>query len=167
MSFPYIIRDTAAVLANANDVLPTNALAFETDTGQAKLGDGLTRYKALGYFDPNGAATLAALGLKADVSPLIRTITAATDTITQADNGKILRLFRATAQTLTPTGPFAASFNCLLIQVGAGQATIAAGASGTTLRVPPSGFTNSAGQYAQFSLVAEGADSLVLGGDLA
>jgi hypothetical protein len=42
--------DTAAVLAARNEVLLNKELCFETDTGLYKLGNGVTAYNALPYF---------------------------------------------------------------------------------------------------------------------
>lgn len=107
----------------------------------------------------------AALALKAPLSPIVRTITAATDTITQADNGKIILCNRGTGQTLTVTTPISAGFNVLIVQKGAGLVTIADDATAAVNQ--RDSLTDSAGQFAIMSLVAYEADVLTLGGDLA
>lgn len=101
----------------------------------------------------------------ATLSPTVREITAATDTITQADNGKIIRANRATGQTITVTGPFTAGFNCVVIQEDAGQTTFAAGGGATVINRQT--HTKIAGEGGLASLVCYVADSLILGGDTA
>lgn len=98
-------------------------------------------------------------------SPAVREITAATDTITQSDNGKIIRANRATGQVLTVTGPFTAGFNCLIIQEDAGQTAFAAGGGATVVNRQT--HTKIAGEGGLASLVCYVADTLILGGDTA
>ena len=107
----------------------------------------------------------AALDLKANLSPTIRTITAATDTITSADNGKVIYANRATDQTLTVTGPIAAGFNCLIIQADGGQTIFAAGGGATVLN--RQSHTKIAGENGIASLVCGATDSVILAGDTA
>lgn len=42
-------RDTAANWTSSNPVLEAGQLGFETDTGLAKLGDGVTAWASLKY----------------------------------------------------------------------------------------------------------------------
>ena len=44
------VRNTAAGYAAANPVLGYGVIGYETDTGRAKLGDGVTAWNSLGYF---------------------------------------------------------------------------------------------------------------------
>lgn len=134
----------------------------DTDNGTNKL-----RLKAPSAVTADGALELpdVTAGTLALVSPVIREITAATDTITQADNGKIVRANRATGQTLTVTGPISAGFNCMVIQEDAGQTTFAAG-GGATL-VNRQTHTKIAGEGGVASLVCAVADTVYLAGDTA
>ena len=51
-------RDTAATWTSVNPVLNDGELAYEHDTGRAKLGDGSTAWRSLAYWNTNGPATL-------------------------------------------------------------------------------------------------------------
>lgn len=42
-----MIKDTANAFLKSNPVIPANELAFESDTGIFKIGDGATPYNAL------------------------------------------------------------------------------------------------------------------------
>lgn len=109
-----------------------------------------------------GVDVVAALNLKADKSPAVREITAAADTITQADNGKIIRANRATGQTLTLDGAISAGFNCIVIQENTGQTTFA---DDEPTIINRQGHTKTAGQGSMVSLVCYVANSVILGGD--
>ena len=81
-----------------------------------------------------------------------------------SDNGKVITLNNAAAITLTVPANLGAGFNCLLVQLGAGAATVTA--SGTTVN-SRGGLVATNGQYAVASLVAYVANTFVLAGDLA
>lgn len=51
-------RDTAATWTSVNPVLHDGELAYEHDTGRAKLGDGVTAWSSLGYWSTNGPITI-------------------------------------------------------------------------------------------------------------
>jgi hypothetical protein len=99
----------------------------------------------------------------ATLNALVNTQTGTTYTLVAADNGKIVTLNNASAITLTVPASLGAGFNCLIVQLGAGQVTPTA--SSTTLHNRQS-FTKTAGQYAVATLAAYVADTFVLGGDL-
>ena len=80
-----------------------------------------------------------------------------------ADNGKVVTLSNAEAITLTVPADLGAGFNCLIVQLAAGQVTPTA--SGTTIN-QRLGYTKTAGQYAVATLVAYAANTFVLSGDL-
>ena len=80
-----------------------------------------------------------------------------------ADNGKVVTLSNAAAITLTVPADLGAGFNCLIVQLAAGQVTPTA--SGTTIN-QRLGYTKTAGQYAVATLVAYAANTFVLSGDL-
>jgi hypothetical protein len=52
-------RGTAAALTATNPVLAFGELAFETDTGKSKFGDGTTAWTGLGYFVPSASDIVA------------------------------------------------------------------------------------------------------------
>ena len=72
--------------------------------------------------------------------------TGTTYTTTDEDCGKVITLDNASAITLTVHQDAPAGFNCLIIQKGAGQVTVAAGGTGNVRNY--SGHTKLAGQYA-------------------
>lgn len=137
-----------------------NSLVTVDDSGSVNIPTGQT-YKINNVALPQQAA----LDLKANLSPAVREITAATGVIDQSDNGKIIRANRATGQTLTITGPFTAGFNCVVIQEDAGQTTFAAGGGAAVINRQT--HTKIAGEGGLASLVCYVADSLILGGDTA
>lgn len=51
-------RDTAATWTSINPVLNDGELAYEHDTGRAKMGDGVTAWNTLAYWNTNGPNTL-------------------------------------------------------------------------------------------------------------
>lgn len=83
------------------------------------------------------------------------------------DNGKIITLNNASAITLTIHSAAPAGFNCLIIQKGAGQVTVAAGGTGNVRNYD--GHTKLAGQYAMGSIFVESnagsAPEVYLGGN--
>jgi hypothetical protein len=68
-----------------------------------------------------------------------------------ADNGKIITMNVASANTLTVPASLAVGFNCTVIQLGAGQTTITA--SGTTLN-SYQGYLKISGQHGSASIVS-------------
>lgn len=96
--------------------------------------------------------------------PNVRTITG-DDTITQADNGKIISAEKATAIEITVTGPFDAGFNCLVVQTDDGAVEFVQGSNCGLQQREGNVFT--AGLWAVCSLVSPDDDIVVLGGDLA
>ena len=146
--FTYI--GTAANLVTANEVIADNEWCIESDTGRVKQGNGVTNYVSLPYVTG---------------SPVIRTTTANSDTITQADNGKIIRSDNLAGQDLTLTPPITAGFTCVIRQAGVGAVAIL-GDSGVSLLNRQS-FTSTAGQHAVVSLICDTDDEVVLAGDAA
>lgn len=82
--------------------------------------------------------------------------------LTASDNGKIITLNNTGAITLTVPSLFA-GFNCMLIQLGAGQVAITG--SGTTIS-NRSGLTKSGGTNAIVTLIAINANTFISGGDM-
>lgn len=79
--------------------------------------------------------------------------TGTTYTTQASDNGKIITLNNASAITLTVHSSAPAGFNCLIIQKGAGQVTVAAGGTGNVRNAD--GHTKLKGQYAMGSIFVE------------
>jgi hypothetical protein len=88
--------------------------------------------------------------------------TGTTYTLQASDNGKVVTLNNGSAITLTVPSGLAAGFSCTLVQLGAGQVTIAA--SSTTLRYPVG--LKIADQYGQASVLYIAADTYSIGGHL-
>jgi hypothetical protein len=76
--------------------------------------------------------------------------TGTTYTLLAGDNGKIVTLNNASSITLTVGSALPAGFNCLIIQLGAGQVTVVAGGTGN-IRNFDSQYAL-AGQYAMGSI---------------
>jgi hypothetical protein len=83
--------------------------------------------------------------------------------LSAVDDGALLYFTNASAIALTVPAGLGPDFECAIIQWGAGQVTISAGAA-VTIHNRQS-FTKTAGQYAMMSLVAPVADSFILAGD--
>lgn len=113
---------------------------------------------------PSGDAVFDALALKADATPAINAQTGTTYSLQASDNGKVVTLSNGSAITLTIPAGLGVGFNCLCVQIGAGQVTFAA--SSTTLNQRQS-FTKIAGQYGIASVVAYATNVFALGGDMA
>lgn len=92
----------------------------------------------------------------------MNTQTGTTYTLLASDNGKIIILNNASAITVTIPSLFA-GFNCMLIQLGAGQITLTG--SGTTIS-NRSGFTKSGGTNAIVTLIGINATTFISGGDM-
>jgi len=73
-----------------------------------------------------------------------------TYTTQDSDNGKIITLNNGSAITLTVHQGAAAGFNCLIVQLGAGQVTISGGGSGNVRNYDS--HIKLAGQYAMGSI---------------
>jgi len=91
--------------------------------------------------------------------------TGTTYTLQSSDLGKVITLNNASAITLTVPDALSAGFHCTIIQIGAGQVTVAGGGS-MTLRNRQS-HTKLAGQYAMGSLYIYAPNNVALGGDTA
>ncbi len=93
----------------------------------------------------------------------INTQTGTTYTLTASDNGKIITLNNASAITLTVPSTLFAGFNCMIVQLGAGQITLAA--SGVTIS-NRSGFTKTGGTNAILTLLAISSTLFISSGDM-
>lgn len=103
--------------------------------------------------------------LRADIrTATINAQTGTSYTLLTSDNGGVVTCSNASAITVTVPSGLGAGFNCLIVQLGAGQVTISG--SGATINQRQS-YTKTAGQYATATLLAHAANTFVMGGDLA
>lgn len=84
-------------------------------------------------------------------------------TLTAADNGKIITLNNASAITLTVPALFA-GFNCMIVQLGAGQVTLTTG-TGVTIS-NRSSYTKTAGTNAIVTLIGLSSTGFISAGDM-
>lgn len=116
---------------------------------------------------PTFTGTVTAAAVTADTyavsSSNVNTQTGTSYTLVNGDNGKTVTLSNASAITLTVPSGLTAGFNCLLVQLGAGQVTITA--SSTTLRSYNSALKIS-GQYGQAMIAYISSDTYSVGGTL-
>jgi hypothetical protein len=116
-----------------------------------------------GYYFWNGSAWINFIASNTS-SGLTNDQTNTSYTITSADNGKIIILNNAGAITLN-VPYFFVGFNCMVLQKGAGQVTLAI--NGTTTNIYNRyGFTKTAGQYSILTLVCSEAFKYVASGDM-
>jgi hypothetical protein len=95
--------------------------------------------------------------------PAISTISSSSYTLNNDDNGTVVVFTSGSAVTLTIPAGLTQRFTCSVVQYGAGQVTVTAGA-GVTLRLR--GSTNkTGGQYAIASLLSVVANEYILAGD--
>jgi hypothetical protein len=112
---------------------------------------------------------MAASGVAATIgyqgaSGIVTTDATTTRTLSASDNGKVLYFTSGSAITVTTATGLGAGFSCLVIQGGAGQITIAQGAS-TTL-VSNASLTKTATQYSVISVICPVANTFLLAGAL-
>jgi len=145
-------RDTAANWTSTNPTLASGEMGLETDTNLFKIGDGSTTWSALLY-------------QTAKISTVTKSATA---TLALTDAGKVVETSVATGNILTiPTNAsvgFPIGTQILVIQVGAGQTTLAA-AAGVTLNTK-SGNLKITGQWSAVTLIKRATDTWVAIGDL-
>ena len=84
-------------------------------------------------------------------------------TLVAADNGKVITMNVASANTLTVPASLAVGFNCTIIQIGAGQTTITA--SSTTLN-SVSSFLKISAQHGSASIISYASDVYNVAGSL-
>lgn len=92
------------------------------------------------------------------------TITGTTYTLSEADRSKILVFTNASAVTLTVPSGLSGVFDAMIVQSGAGQITVSAGA-GVTINAALSA-TKTAYQYAVATLLPIGVDTFILSGEV-
>ena len=106
---------------------------------------------------------VASVGYQLASSGII-TESGTTRTLSATDNGKVIYCTSASAVTITTAVSLGAGFSCTIIQGGAGQITVAQGAS-TTL-VSYGSLVKTAGQYALASIICPVANTFYLAGNL-
>ena len=106
-------------------------------------------------------ARVAADALKANLSVTVNAKTG-DFTLTNAENGEVVTMDKATANTLTIGTGRPAGFTAVIVQLGAGQTTIAA--SGTTLRATPG--LKLRAQYSAATVIHLGSEVYLVTGDL-
>ena len=145
-------RDTAANWTSTNPTLASGEMGLETDTNLFKIGDGSTAWSALLY-------------QTAKITTVTKT---AAGTLALTDAGKVVETSVATGNNLTvPPNvdvPFPIGTQILVIQVGAGQTTLVAGA-GVTLNAK-SGNLKITGQWSAVTLIKRATNTWVAIGDL-
>lgn len=88
--------------------------------------------------------------------------TGTTYLLATSDNGKIITLNNASAITLTVPALFA-GFNCMIVQLGAGQVTLSTSSTTVTNR---SGFTKTGGTNAIVTILGITSTSFISSGDM-
>lgn len=169
-------RTTIATPANGLLVYQTDGVAgfyvnsgttvspawLRVNTEWTKSGNDISyatgNISTVGSLTGGNAATSTLAGFAANMNVQ----TGTTYTLATTDNGKIVTLNNASAIIVTIPSLFA-GFNCMLIQLGSGQVTIAG--SGTTI-TNRSGFTKSGGTNAIVTLIAVNATTFISGGDM-
>lgn len=135
---------------------------LRVNTDWTKSGNNISftsgNISTIGSLTGGNVATSTLAGFAANMNVQ----TGTTYTIATTDNGKIITLNNASAITVSIPSLFS-GFNCMLIQLGAGQVTIAG--SGTTI-TNRSGFTKSGGTNAIVTLIAINATTFISGGDM-
>jgi hypothetical protein len=182
-------RDTAANWTSNNPTLAAGEIGLETDTAKFKMGDGTTAWNSLAYAYTAGAAgatgptgpvgatgptgaTGASGATGAGGVEAVNPQTGTTYTFVLTDKDDLVTASNASAQTYTiplnssvafPTGSLVN-----IIQIGAGQVTIAA-TGGVTLASTgaTSASPKSRAQYSVITLIKAGTDSWYATGDIA
>jgi hypothetical protein len=85
-------------------------------------------------------------------------------TLSDSDNGKVILMTNVAGITVTLPSTLSDGFNCKLVQGGAGQITVVAGASVTLYGY--NSFTTTAGQYAVLNIIPVASDAYAIEGDI-
>jgi hypothetical protein len=155
----YLGRDTRGTQSDSNSVvigyqaigLGANTTVIGTSsTTSAKVWGAVT---AAGTLTAD-AYILSSSGIQAKT---------ASYTLVAADNGKVITMNVASANTLTVPASLGVGFNCTIIQIGAGQTTITA--SSTTLN-SVSSFLKISAQHGSASIISYASDVYNVAGSL-
>ena len=169
---------SSEILGYGNRSLSINSVESSVDIGDV---DGVVNATFIKIDDPNSAMDISCPGGTITVtSPTVEfsgTVTAdgyllssdgiqaktASYSLVAADNGKIITMNVATANTLTVPASLDVGFNCTVIQLGAGQTTITA--SSTTLNSYQS-YLKISGQHGSASIVSYASNVYNVAGNL-
>ena len=113
------------------------------------VSSSLTSIGTLASLTVSGAGAITSDGYKLSSSGI--KAKTASHTLVGGDNGRVITMNVATANTLTVPSGLAEGFNCTVIQIGAGQTTITA--SGTTLN-SVSSFLKISAQHGSASIIS-------------
>ena len=119
----------------------------------------------ISYTAGNVSTTGALTGGNSDTSSISGftaniTSVAANYSLTAADNGKVIQSTSASAITITIPSSLPAGFNCTVVQMGAGQITLA----GTYFN--RGNFNKTASQYAIVSILHMGSNNIIVSGEM-
>jgi hypothetical protein len=117
---------------------------------------------AISFVPPSGMTATTAQAAITELAPQGPVSVAVGRALTNADHGLVLGCTAATAQTFTIPSGLRSGFNCAIVQLGAGQVTVSAGA-GATLNALDASFTSS-DQYAALGILNVAADAYLLTG---
>ena len=166
------------ILGYGNRPLSINSVESSVDIGDV---DGVVNATFIKIDDPSSAMDISCPGGTITVtSPTVifdGTVTAdgyllssdgiqaktASYTLVAADNGKVITMNVASANTLTVPASLDVGFNCTIIQIGAGQTTITA--SGTTLN-SVSSFLKISAQHGSASIISYASNVYNVAGSL-
>ncbi len=155
----YLVADSTQILGLKWQALPLNDTLTSTSTSQAATA--------------NTVKTLQ--DTKAPLNFSTNAQTGTTYPLVKADNGYIIEMNNASANTVTiplnsaTNGDFAVGSQVTIIQTGAGQTTITIAESGVTLNCTPQGTVNTAKLRAQWSsctLIKRATNTWIAIGDL-
>lgn len=149
-----------STVTESNTVQLGNSNVTKVSTsGQFVSSAGITT--TTGEFTSNLTGGNTASSKFSGFSAAYNAISASTYTLASSDNGKILTF--SSACTLTIPSLYE-GFNCMIVQTGTGQVTLAAG-TGVTIN-NRSLYTKTAGQYAVASIIATSSTNYISGGDM-
>ena len=155
----YLKKDNASVIQIGG---PAEAGTLTGATLAAGVtASSLTSIGTLTTLIVNGNPAITSTGYKFSVDA-IKTKTAS-HTLGSTDNGRVIIMNVATANTLTVPSGLAEGFNCTIIQIGAGQTTITA--SGTTLN-SVSSFLKISAQHGSASIISYASNVYNVAGSL-
>ena len=144
---------TTVTASTSVDITGSTGLILENDEtitnstdGTVSVGGNLSGTGSISGFDAN-----------------LNDQTGTTYTLASSDNGKVVALNNGSAITLTVPTSLGDGFNCLIVQKGAGQVTIAA-AGGVTLQNGSSQYKTYA-RYSIITLVNIGSELYIVSGD--
>ncbi|MFM7628477.1 MAG: hypothetical protein ACKO44_03090 [Algoriphagus sp.] len=157
-----IVTTGAQTFAGAKTLSNTTA-STSTSTGALVVSGGVG---IAGNTNIGGALSGSETG-SSTISGFAANINNQTGTTYQlvaSDNGKIITLNNASGITLTVPAGLSVGFNCMIVQLGAGQVTLVAGAGATITN--RSSYTKSGGQNAILSLISVASNSFISSGDM-